>query len=107
MAAANPRSNNAAAVDAAFLNCARRELAQQDKQLNDNYRQAINNLDDAGKKRLQEIQRAWLKVRDDNCQFLSTIGVFSDVMREYERTRCVMEWTADRSKEIGNAFYSG
>jgi uncharacterized protein YecT (DUF1311 family) len=106
MGAVNIRSGNQEAIDAAFTACARREHAGQDRKLNEAYRNAVGQLDEAGKKRIQDVQRAWLRLRDDNCNFLAARSV-TPAAQEFERAKCVMEWTANRANELEIAFYAG
>ena len=49
--------------------CSEQEFKVADKQLNITYRQLTNKLDKDQKEILVVAQRAWLKVRDNDCEF--------------------------------------
>lgn len=98
--AANPQ------VQAAFLNCARREQTAQDARLKAALESAQGALDEPGKQRFGVLQQAWVRLRDDNCTFFSTARSMPE-NRAFDRAKCVMEWTAIRAWELQEVFYSG
>ena len=56
-------------VTVSMLDCIGAETKRQDARLNKNYKQVMAQLDDAGKTRLREAQKAWIKFRDTNVDF--------------------------------------
>ena len=59
-------------VTANMLNCIAAETKRQDARLNKIYKEVMAaQMDDAGKKRLLEAQRAWIKFRDTDVAFYS------------------------------------
>ena len=61
--------DRAGALDPKVLECIGQEFTVQDRRLNASYRALIAKLTPERRKQLQEIQRAWLKFSDSNCEF--------------------------------------
>src|SRR5690348_12822642 len=55
--------------DASRAECFRAEQAIWDELLNENFRKLRDDLDDAQKDKLRDMQRAWIAYRDATCQF--------------------------------------
>jgi len=65
----DPCSN--AQTQAEMNDCAGKEYKAADAALNQVYRQLVSMLDDEEKSQLKEVQTAWLKYRDLNCDFVA------------------------------------
>ena len=52
-----------------MLDCIEAETECQEARLNRNYKEIMAQLDGAAKKRLREVQQAWIKFRDANVDF--------------------------------------
>lgn len=72
-----------------FAACDRAELKRQDIILNDVYRQLKSQLDRDQAEVLTKGQKAWLRQREDWCQFEKTLGGFP----EQNYSWCVLEST--------------
>ena len=78
-----------------MLDCIGAELERQDKKLNRYYKKAMAGLDENRKKKLREAQRAWIKMRDADCEVLfSGEGSISRINAGGHR----LDLTADRAK---------
>lgn len=67
--------------------------ADADRQLNQTYQTLIGSLDRDGQARLTTAQRAWIDLRDAECEFQPLIGV--------DRERCLTTETRDRTAQLG------
>jgi uncharacterized protein YecT (DUF1311 family) len=59
----------AGAVDPRLLECIGEEFTVQDRRLNASYRGLMAKLTPERRKQLQDVQRAWLKYSESNCDF--------------------------------------
>lgn len=80
--------------------CAAKKYKQADDELNRVYRQLMSKLDDEGHRTsLKTAQQAWLKYRDNNCDFESYLNrggtIYSVVV-----TDCMTSMTTSRTKEM-------
>ncbi len=79
--------------------CSGKEYKAADATLNQVYRQLVSKLDDEEKAQLKEVESAWLKYRDANCNFVAdqykggTIRPMIDAM-------CLAEMTKNRTAEL-------
>lgn len=53
-----------------IIDCHEQRYVNADKELNSIYRQAMTNLPDKEKQKLQQAQKAWLKYRDTSIEFV-------------------------------------
>jgi len=53
-----------------IIDCHEQRYVNADKELNNIYRQAMTNLSDKEKQKLQQAQKAWLKYRDTSIEFV-------------------------------------
>lgn len=83
-----------------MLNCIGAETSLQDKRLNNNYKKLMIQLSPERKKELQEVQRAWIKYRDANCNFYADPD--GGTMATVSSSDCFMSSTAARAKELEN-----
>ena len=56
-------------VTSEMLDCISAEFTRQDARLNENYKRLMSKLSGKRKEGLLEAQRAWIKIRDTNCNF--------------------------------------
>ena len=80
--------------------CSATKYKQADDELNNVYRQLMSKLDDDGyKTSLKTAQQAWLKYRDNNCDFESYLNrggsIYSVVVSD-----CMTSMTNSRTKEL-------
>jgi uncharacterized protein YecT (DUF1311 family) len=79
--------------------CWGREYKTADATLNQVYRQLVSKLDDEEKAQLKQVESAWLKYRDANCDFVAdqykggTIRPMIDAM-------CLADMTQNRTAEL-------
>ncbi|HZH43382.1 MAG TPA: lysozyme inhibitor LprI family protein [Lysobacter sp.] len=71
------------------------ELAMADDELNAAYKALLANLDTAGQQHLRAAQRAWIQMRDADCQW-----AFVD------RRDCLIDRTTNRTEELKNTYFS-
>lgn len=81
------------------------EIKEADARLNANYKELQLRLDDRGKIRLQEAQRAWIPYRDKLCRFIESIEPYSERWKNSElaEKRCLLEQTVTRVAELEKA----
>jgi uncharacterized protein YecT (DUF1311 family) len=80
--------------------CSATKYKQADDELNKVYRQLMSKLDDDGHKAsLKTAQQAWLKYRDNNCDFVSYLyrggSIYSVIVSD-----CMTSMTISRTKEM-------
>ncbi len=85
-----------------YLSCIESEIKIQDKRLNFNYKKAVKNLSQKRKNQLRDIQRTWVKYRNQKCSFFyhkhSGSGGVLDM------AECSLEETVRRADELGVIF---
>jgi uncharacterized protein YecT (DUF1311 family) len=85
-------------VTSNMLDCIGNEINYQDKRLNESYRKVMSTLNPSRTKKLQEAQRAWIKYRDENCNFYADSN--GGTMAEVVSSDCVLSSTASRAEEL-------
>ena len=85
--------------------CAQRETAIWDDRLNRNYERLRNALSPSGAKKVQDIQRQWIKWRDTKCE-LSYILFEGGTIAGPLADGCVLKATATRALELLQAVES-
>lgn len=78
--------------------CISTEIKQQDVRLNKAYKSLTTTLNSTRKKQLQQVQRAWIKYRDQNCDFYADPDGGS--LARVNGGICLMETTASRATEL-------
>jgi uncharacterized protein YecT (DUF1311 family) len=79
--------------------CWGREYKAADATLNQVYRQLVAKLDDEEKTQLKEVESAWLKYRDANCEFVAD-EYKGGTMRPMAYAICLAEMTKNRTAEL-------
>lgn len=90
--------DKAGGVTSEVLDCIGAETKRQDARLNRAYRALMAQLPAGRQKPLQEAQRAWLRFRDANCQFVADPD--GGTMAVVEANDCFMSSTAARAAEL-------
>jgi uncharacterized protein YecT (DUF1311 family) len=80
----------------------RKELALQDKILNENYKKAIRRVDKKRRKKLIRMQRSWIDFRDKKCSFFYDEKSGSGGLLDQEE--CFIKETIRRSNELAEIF---
>ena len=80
--------------------CSAKKYKQADDELNKTYQQLMSKLEDDGHRTsLKTAQQAWLKYRDNNCDFESYLNrggsIYSVIV-----TECMAAMTTSRTKEL-------
>ena len=91
-------------VTADMHDCISAELEFQDKRLNENYSDYLKDLSPERRKKLLEVQRAWIKYRDLKCGFFYDPdggGTISGILAG----SCVLDMTAERADELKKETY--
>src|SRR2546422_3521583 len=90
----------AKALSQADMNdCWGREYKAADATLNQVYRQLVSKLDDDEKAQLKEVETAWLKYRDVNCDFVAD-QYKGGTMRPMIYAICLGDMTKSRTTEL-------
>jgi uncharacterized protein YecT (DUF1311 family) len=85
-------------VTASMLDCIGAETKRQDGRLNKIYKDVMSQLDEGGKKRLVEAQRAWIKFRDaDVSLYEGSSGGTAGTLTAADR---YLMMTAQRASEL-------
>ncbi len=79
--------------------CWGREYKAADATLNQVYRQLISKLDDEEKAQLKEVESAWLKYRDANCNFVAD-QYKGGTIRPMIDAICLADMTKNRTAEL-------
>jgi uncharacterized protein YecT (DUF1311 family) len=79
--------------------CAARDFEQEDKRLNQSYRDLLAKLEAARREKLREVQRAWLSYRDLHCDFQSADYAGGSIY-SYMQSSCLSEMTKQRTKDL-------
>ena len=85
-------------ITADMLDCIGAETKYQDARLNKAYKEVMTQISQVRKKQLQDAQRAWIKYRDANCNFIADPD--GGTMATLNSNDCFMSTTASRAKEI-------
>ena len=88
-----------AASQADMTDCWGREYKAADATLNQVYRQLVAKLDDEEKAQLKEVETAWLKYRDANCDFVAD-QYKGGTMRPMVYAICLGDMTRNRTTEL-------
>ncbi len=84
--------------------CLAIELRDSDAKINDTYRALMQKSDEAGKKKLRNDQRTWLKTRDSVCNLDSTESDrekwMQAILQNQRKTVCVIRFTRQRVSEL-------
>lgn len=78
--------------------CISSEIKSQDARLNKAYQALSKSLNSTRKKQLQEVQRTWIKYRDQNCKFY--VDPDGGSLAGINGSLCMMETTAHRANEL-------
>jgi uncharacterized protein YecT (DUF1311 family) len=90
-----------AQTQAEMTQCAGQAYKAADAELNQVYQKLVAMLDDEEKAQLKEVETAWLKYRDANCEFVS--GQFKGgTIRPMIHAYCLADVTKNRTTEIRN-----
>jgi uncharacterized protein YecT (DUF1311 family) len=89
----------AAQTQAKMTQCAGHDFQKVDKVLNNTYSEYQNRLNESQKRQLQTAQLAWIKFRDQSCDFESS-GVKGGSAYPMVRYHCLAEKTKIRIKEL-------
>jgi len=97
-AAYNDCIEKADGVTSNMHDCMDTEIKVQDKRLNLNYGKFADTLNPERRKKLVELQRLWIKYRDQKCEFLYDPdgGTFAGIVGH----SCFLEMTAERADEL-------
>jgi uncharacterized protein YecT (DUF1311 family) len=93
--------------------CAQKKFDVADRKLNVTYKSLITKLPEVEgveggetethpRKRLINAQRAWMKFRDANCEFVGEINGGAPIWRQAYESYCRAEITETRAKELQN-----
>ena len=102
--AADCQNNNLSMAETG--QCEYAKFNQADQKLNSIYKELLNKLDGQGEQKLKESQRAWLKYRDLNAQFVAVSyrydldSVYGDLVIMETKTKM----TQERVKEFQEAY---
>ena len=78
--------------------CISSEIKSQDARLNKAYQALSKSLNSTRKKQLQEVQRTWIKYRDQNCKFY--VDPDGGSLARVNGGICLMDATASRAAEL-------
>lgn len=79
--------------------CAHRQYEAADAELNKAYNQLAGKLEADGKARLKEAELAWIKYRDTNCDYESSLYA-GGTMRPMIESYCLERMTKARTLEL-------
>jgi uncharacterized protein YecT (DUF1311 family) len=79
--------------------CWGKEYKAADGTLNQVYRQLVSKLNDEEKAQLKEVESAWLKYRDGNCEFVAD-EYKGGTMRPMAYAICLTDMTKNRTAEL-------
>ncbi|RIX26978.1 lysozyme inhibitor LprI family protein [Sphingomonas edaphi] len=82
-----------------ILECLQARSERWDKQLNVNFRNALQRAEGPQKAALRQAQRAWIEYRDANCE---AYGARQGSLRLIEAAECIRSMTAERASELQN-----
>jgi len=81
--------------------CAGKEYQAADAVLNQVYKQLVSILDDEEKTQLRDVENAWLKYRDSNCDFVADQYKGGSI-RPTIHGLCLADMTRNRTTELKN-----
>ena len=81
--------------------CAGKEYQAADAMLNQVYKQLVSMLDDEEKAQLRDVENAWLKYRDSNCDFVADQYKGGSI-RPTIHGLCLADMTRNRTTELKN-----
>ncbi|QKF73852.1 LprI family protein (DUF1311 domain) [Aliarcobacter faecis] len=84
--------------DAEMAACTYEETKLEDKRLNQAYKKAMQTIKKDKRDELKEVQRAWIKYRDLNCNFNSYIT--GGTMDQLFVAECFLSMTKERANEL-------
>jgi uncharacterized protein YecT (DUF1311 family) len=90
--------DKAEGANSVMIECISAENIKQNLRLSKAYKQALLALSDAQKKQLADIQKIWIKYREDNCNFYATLT--GGRMDEVNSNECSMFTNANRAMEL-------
>lgn len=79
--------------------CAGKDYEREDVRLNKNYNELFSKLDDSHRRRLKEVQRAWLNFRDLQCDYDSSQYEGGTIYSLVHST-CLLQMTKQRNKDL-------
>lgn len=80
--------------------CIASEIKVQDLRLNTAYKALTSSLNSTRKKQLQQVQRTWLRYRDQNCNYYADPDAGS--LARVNAGICLMQMTGSRATELEN-----
>lgn len=83
----------------ALNTCAARDYEREDARLNRNYRELVAKLDAERKSQLKEVQLAWIKFRDLQCEYDST-QYQGGTIYSLVHSACLLQMTKQRNKDL-------
>jgi uncharacterized protein YecT (DUF1311 family) len=88
-----------AVTDAQLIECESKAFSAADAKLNVTYNKLAKLLDAEGKKKLKEVQRAWIAYRDANAVFVGDLNR-GDTAERLNSVATMARMTEDRTKEL-------
>jgi len=85
---------------AAMRECSGAELKRQDDRLNQNYKKAMDSLEEEQKGKLRDAQRKWVAYRDANCGMYYTMT--GGTIDQLNGIGCEVDMTKQRAGELEN-----
>lgn len=79
--------------------CAAKDYERDDARLNKSYRELVAKLETARRDKLRDLQLAWLKFRDLQCDFQS-VQYEGGSMYSLVRSSCLADLTKQRNKDL-------
>ena len=79
--------------------CAQQEYAKADAELNKTWKQLLLLLDERQKATLREMEKAWIKLRDQHCELQSSVWEGGS-MQPMIQFGCLREFTEQRTQQL-------
>lgn len=83
----------------AMNTCAAKDYEREDARLNQNYRELVAKLDAERKSQLKEVQLAWIKFRDLQCEYDSA-QYQGGTIYSLVHSSCLLQMTKQRNKDL-------
>lgn len=83
----------------AMNTCAAKDYEREDARLNKTYKELVAKLEKDRREKVKEIQIAWIKYRDLQCDFDSA-GYEGGTMYSLVRSSCLSQMTKERTKDL-------
>jgi len=83
----------------AMNTCAAKDYEREDSRLNKTYKELVAKLEKDRREKVKEIQIAWIKYRDLQCDFDSA-GYEGGTMYSLVRSSCLSQMTKQRTKDL-------